>query len=206
LARVTDPDAVVQLAANERKQALRDADGLYGTAGETSGYPSIHLGHIVQSERRTVEQYGHRANVGFLVLDNMISNGFETWLWDGYAAAGGWTEEGPVIVQVRPEYTSGPLSSWKLYGNTPARQELLGKQQERAAADLAAVKREGVAYLPGLADRVRLQTVDQVGAAARTKAGEGGDLRRAFLDEYWRASINQSIFAHEGRHALDRSS
>jgi hypothetical protein len=186
------------------KQVLRDVYGLYGTAGETGGYKSIHLGHIAQSERRQIEQYGHRAEVGFLVLDNMISNGFETWLWDGYAAAGGWTEEGPLIVQVRPEYTSSPIGSWRLYGDTQDRRELLAKQQERAAVDLAAVKRDGVAYLPGLADRLRLQVIDQVGARARAKVGGAGDLRGAFLDEYWRAEFNQSIFAHEGRHALDR--
>jgi hypothetical protein len=29
-------------------------------------------------------------------------------------------------------------------------------------------------------------------------------LRRAFLNEYWRATFQSSILAHEGRHALDR--
>ena len=56
-----------------------------------------------------------------------------------------------------------------------------------------------------LADRLSLQVADQVGRRARALAGPGGDLRRAFLAEYWRASFQQSIFLHEGRHALDRT-
>jgi hypothetical protein len=189
----------------ERRQLLRRAYGLYGQAGQTGGYASVHYGHVVQDERRTVEQYGHRADVGFVAVDNMIANGFETWLWDGRAATGGWTEPGLVIVQVRPEYTSQPLSAWDLWRGGPARQRLLDRQGERAAADAAALAEGGIGFLPGLADRLRLQLAGQIGARARQLAAGGGDLRRIFLDEYWRATFQQSMFAHEGRHAIDRS-
>jgi hypothetical protein len=188
----------------ERRQILRRAYGLYGQAGQTGGYASVHYGHVVQDERRTVAQYGHRAEVGFVALDNMIANGFETWLWDGRAATGGWTEPGLVIVQVRPEYTSQPLSAWTLWSGGPARQRLLERQAERAAGDAALLSRGGIAFLPGLADRLRLQLAGQIGARARQLAAGGGDLRRSFLDEYWRATFQQSMLAHEGRHAIDR--
>jgi hypothetical protein len=64
-------------------------------AGKTGGFESIHLGHIIRSERVPVEQYGRHAEVNYLVVDNMISNGYESWLWDGDAMDGGWTETGP---------------------------------------------------------------------------------------------------------------
>ena len=188
----------------DRKRALRDSYGLYGTVGDTGGFASVHLGHVVQDERRAIEQYGHRADVALLVIDNMLSNGYESWLWDGSAAAGGWTADGPVIVQVRPGYTSGPLLAWRLVSDPEARRDLLARQKEKMAAERAALADSDVAYLPALADRLRLQYADEVLAAARARAGEGGDLRRAFLDEAWRASFDQSIFVHEGRHALDK--
>lgn len=191
--------------SGDKRAGLLRAYGIYGQWGETDGHPSIHLGHAVQRDRRRVEQYGHRAEVAFIALDNMLANGFNSWLWDGAAAAGGWTEEGPVIVQVRPEYTSTPLSGWSLYSGGPGRRRLLARAPERDRTDLAALRDSDVAYLPGLADRLNLQVADQVGRRAQLAAGRGGDLRRAFLAEYWRASFQQSIFLHEGRHALDRT-
>jgi hypothetical protein len=189
----------------ERRDVLRRAYGLYGQAGNTGGYPSVHYGHVVQNERRTVEQYGHRADVGFVAVDNMIANGFESWLWDGSAATGGWAEAGQVIVQVRPGYTSAPLSAWGVYRGGPARARLVARQRELAAGDITALARNRVAFLPGLADRLRMQVAAQVGERARRLAGDGGDLRRIFLDEYWRATFQDSILVHEGRHAIDRS-
>jgi hypothetical protein len=190
--------------SGDAKQALRQAYGLFGTVGDTDGYASIHLGHIIQNDRRVVEQYGHRALVAFIAIDNMISNGFNSWLWDGTAAAGGWTEAGPTIVQVRPEYTSDPLNAWSLYSGGAARQRIAARATARQAADLAALKQQDVATLAGLADRLKIQVADQVGARAKAAMGPGGDLKRAFLQEYWRASFQHSIFIHEGRHALDK--
>jgi hypothetical protein len=211
-----DLDALVDKAAarlaaaagrkGERADVLRDAYNLYGYVGDTGGHPGIHYGHLVEDDRRRVSQYGHSADAAFRVVDNMISNGFETWLWDGTAATGGWTEVGPVVVQVRPEYTSSPLGGWKLFSGAEERRELLAKQGESMAADVAALKAgAGVAYLPGLADRLRLQVADQIGARARARAAAGGgDLQRAYLEEHWRAMFQDGMLIHEGRHAIDK--
>jgi hypothetical protein len=188
-----DPDAV-----------LREAYGLVGQSGLTGGFASVHLGHVVADERRTVEQYGHRAEIRFLALDNMIANGFQSWLWDGSAATGGWTADGPLIVQVRQGYVSEPLGLWRIFGGGRARADLLERQPRRAAADAAALAARDAAPLLGLADRLKLQVTEQIGARARAAAGAGGDVRRAFLAEAWRASFQQSILVHEGRHAIDR--
>ena len=187
----------------ERRQALLAAYGLYGSAGTTEGFASVHLGHVVQRERLAVDQYGHRADVDYLAIDNMISNGYLSWLWDGDAASGGWAEDGPTIVQVRPEYTSAVLNGWRIAHDRAQRADLLARLPEREAADRAALRSAAVAYLPGLQTRLRLQFVDQVAARARAVAGARGDLRRAFLGEYWRAVVQQSMAIHEGRHALD---
>ncbi|MBV8687343.1 MAG: hypothetical protein JOZ90_12850 [Alphaproteobacteria bacterium] len=187
----------------QSRAALLAAYGLYGEAGKTDGYPGLNLGHAVRDERLRIEQYGHRTEARFIALDNMIANGFDSWLWDGDAATGGWTEAGPVIVEVRSAFTEGPLTGWSVFRGGPARARLTGRIAARAASDAAALEKGGVAFLPGLADRLRLQLADQVGARAAAAAGRG-DLRRAYLDEYRRAAFQQAIFIHEGRHALDR--
>ena len=188
----------------DEERILLAAYGLAGQVGDTEGYSSVHYGHAVQNERRTIEQYGHRANVAFLALDNMIANGFTSWLWDGSAAVGGWASPGPVIVQVRSEWTSGPLTAWSIFSGGPGGQRISARQAERAAADLAVLKKTPVAYLAGLSDRLLMQVAQQIGARARQLAGNGGDLKREFLAEFWRATFEQSILGHEGRHALDK--
>ncbi len=188
----------------DRAEVLRSAYGLHGQFGQTDGYPSVHLGHVAQHERRVVEQYGHRAEVSFIALDNMLANGFQTWLWDGDAATGGWAAEGGVIVQVRPEWTSSPLRGWNLVNGGPARAKLLERQKERAQDDLKAVA-EGPATMNGMAQRLRLQAADQIMARVRGPGVPPNELRRAFLEEYWRASFQESILAHEGRHAIDKT-
>ena len=190
--------------SGDRKTALLRAYSLYTKAGDTDGYGSVHFGHAIQRRSWPVEQYGHRAQATFIALDNMAANGFSSWLWDGSAATGGWAEEGPVIVQIRPEFTSTPMAAWAIFSGGPARTQLLEELNREEASDSAALADRQVAYLPGVASRLRLQMADQVGRHARAGLPPGGDLRRAFLAEYWRASFQQSMLVHEGRHALDK--
>jgi hypothetical protein len=189
----------------DRKAALLRAYSLYAHAGDTDGYAGLHIGHAIEQGHWPVEQYGHRAQVTFIALDNMAANGFDSWLWDGSAATGGWTEEGPVIVQIRSEYTTNPITAWALFSGGAARTEALEELEREEAADLAALAGGGVAYLPGLATRIQLQAADQIGRRARAGLAPGGDLRRAFLAEYWRGMFQDQMLVHEGRHALDKT-
>lgn len=202
--RMTARLAATAGGTGEAADMVRAAYGLHGTSGLTGGFPSVHLGHVMQSERQAVEQYGKRATIEFIAIDNMIANGFQSWLWDGEAQTGGWTSEGPVIVQIRSAYTSGPIGGWRIARDGPDRQRLLDRQAERAAQDLAAAAGGRAVTLPGMGDRLRLQTAAQILARAEAASGGGGALKRAFLDEYWRASVQQSITIHEGRHAIDQ--
>jgi hypothetical protein len=62
-----------------------------------------------------------------------------------------------------------------------------------------------VATLDGLNDRLRLQAAEEVERSAGKKSADKRDLRRLFLAEYSRATVNHSIMIHEGRHAIDAS-
>jgi hypothetical protein len=178
--------------------ALAEAYGFYGTLGETSGYPSLHAGHLVRDETLNVEQYGRRGQLRFIVIDNMIANGFESWLWDGWAQAGGWSGDDG-IVQVRSAYTSSPLSALRRARPGPARDRFTARIEHEQADELAALARgHGIAVLPATGDRLDLQAIDEV--AQRVGADSA-----AFIAEYWRLSNRYSIELHEGRHALDKA-
>jgi len=201
--RLTTAAAAALGVGGDPRQAVFDQLGLYGTVGLTGGYPSAHIGHVVRDERRSVEQYGRRGEVRFIVVDNVLANGFESWLWDGRATAGGWAENGSTIIQVRPAYTDRPLKAWLMTHDTPARrrweQELPALEQR----DLEVLAASRIAYLPGVDARLSRQAIEQIASRA---GGSGAAGRGAFLDEYERAVSQHSIFIHEGRHVLDQAS
>lgn len=180
-------------------QLLADTFGLYGTIGETSGYPSLHGGHLAQREQLAVSQYGRSGEMNFIVIDRMLSNGYESWLWDGWAEAGGWSSDGNTIVQIRSAYTDGPLSALRRTRPGPARDRFVADAERQAADERAALGRDGVAQVSATAARLDQQVYDQI--AAQVVADD-----EAFIAEVWRATNQYSITSHEGRHALDNAS
>jgi len=185
--------------SGDPQAVLAENFGVYGTLGETSGYPSLHGGHLVQEERIAVSQYGRSGEVRFIVIDRMLANGYESWLWDGWAESGGWSSDGNTIVQVRSAYTGGPIRRLRYARPGPERERFVAEIERAAIDERAALGRDGVAALPATSDRLELQVLDQI--AARV-----GDDDRAFIAELWRATNQTSIESHEGRHALDNAS
>lgn len=199
-------EALTAVGVRFSPTAMTEQFGVYGTIGETSGYPSIHAGHLVQDERRPVAQYGRSGEIRFIAVDNMIANGFESWLWDGSAQTGGWASDGATIVQVRPAYASGPTSAWLLTQDTPSRRRADARLPDFERRDLDALAASPVAYLPGLEERLGRQAILQI-AERSARPGQGeAERRTAFLEEYMRAVVQHSIFIHEGRHVLDQAS
>jgi hypothetical protein len=180
------------------QQALLDAYGLYGTIGETGGFPSLHAGYIVQDDRARVEQYGRSGELRFIAIDHMLANGYQGWLWDGWAEAGGWAPDDATIVQVRSAYTTGPLSELALSRSGPSRDRYLARIARQEAQERVALANNAVASLTAMSARLNLQAVDAM--AARTHGDDA-----AFIAEAWRATLQHSIFIHEGRHVLDKA-
>lgn len=183
---------------DDPRPVLAENFGIYGTVGETGGYPSLHGGHLVQEERIPVSQYGRSGEVQFVVIDRMLANGYESWLWDGWAEAGGWSSDGNVIVQIRSAYTEGPLNVLRRTRPGPARDRFLADTERARADELRALGRDGVVQLPATSNRLNQSVYDQI--AARLGADD-----EAFLAEIWRATNQTSIESHEGRHALDNA-
>lgn len=192
-----DPTAV------DPRVPLQKAFGLSGYVGDTGGFASMHAGHVVQDDTLKIEQFGRHGEVCFMLIENMVSNGYQSWLWDGMAQAGGWSGENGTIVQVRPAYTPGGLRALasaepEIAARLAARQPSLEQQ------DLAALAKAPVAYLPGLAARFTQQSTAQVAAKASLEAQRlGQPYARVFAKLYWDAVVGHSIKIHEGRHSLD---
>lgn len=195
-------ETAAKLGPGAPETVLAEAYGLHWTAGDTAGVPSVHIGHVVEDTRHEVVQYGRRGAVRFLSIDNLASNGYQSWLWDGLAATGGWSEPN-TIVQVRSAYSSAPLTV--LANLTPAAaakaaEELPGLE----AKDRDALSTKRLAFLPGLQARLRREAQDEVAAKARAVAAASGEpFERVFLKTYGDLQLAHSIYIHEGRHVLD---
>lgn len=181
--------------------------GVYGAIGVTEGYAGLNAGHIVQDEELTIEQFGRRGRVRFVVVENMISNGYETWLWDGMGETGGWSGGDGVIVQVRSTYTGAGLGALASFQPEMVKRD--GELQPGLdKSDLQVLAARPVAYLPGVQARLVKQADRQVEARARARAEAartGQPFARVFVKLYWDLTLAHSIVAHEGRHALDQA-
>lgn len=170
--------------------------------GTTAGQLDLHMGHRVVDERRTVRQYGDSAEVRFVQLDAMVSNGYQSWAWDGRAAHGGWGNKN-LIVEVRPAYAGAPVAEWRRASDTTARRRFREQIARDSARDVARALSDPYAYLPSVIERLTRDGVTQLIDSLSTGGRAGRALETAFEYEDGRAVQESSIFAHGGRHAID---
>ncbi|HSP16516.1 MAG TPA: hypothetical protein VLV78_17360 [Thermoanaerobaculia bacterium] len=185
--------------------AQKEVDRRFGAVvklGTTQGIFDLHYGHRVIEEERQVSQYGRTASLRFVSLDGIVSNGFAAWTLEGRGGDGGWSDGG--IVQIRPLYAMGPGMAWVLSTNPAFR-----KQQDELIADESRHDDERVALdpdqmPPGVVMRLDRQYRDGVLDQLRGRGLTGDALREAFVDRVTRDVFASSIWAHEGRHAIDK--
>jgi hypothetical protein len=180
--------------------AVNQRCNLIATFGFTGGYPSVHMGRLISRERRRLTDGGTTTTTTFNLVDNMIVNGFQSWLWDGEKATGGWSGGG--IVQVRGAYVRSALNTVALAYDATERSRAERDQAALDESDRASAGDGAVVFLPGMAARLRRQSIAQIHAEA---IAEGGDNPRqlALLD--FAQTLDRSIWIHEGRHALDQA-
>jgi hypothetical protein len=176
--------------------------GLYATSGETGERLDLHAGHRVVDDAREIEQYGKHAKIRFIGLDSMISNGYESWARDGRGEHGGWGDTG-LIVQVRSAYAGGPLAAWSHLMDAADRARGDEEIARETPADDTRARENPYAYLPGLHARLSRQAAQGLYERLQGQGLAGDALRSAWLTEYARRELESSIFAHEGRHAID---
>jgi hypothetical protein len=178
---------------------LRAAWGLWMTTGNTNGVAALHAGHVVIDEAKAVSQFGQNGKIRFFVLDNMLGNGFSTWVSDGASSVGGWAIDGATIMQVREPYETGALRLVTLRVGQPGRLDAEAQVNKLAADDLLAATQDANARLLGLGLRLKLQSVDEVDAAATAAlpaSTTAVQREQAFLRMWAEQTTQRSIVVH----------
>lgn len=186
-------------AGSDRELARRF--GALFQLGVTGGYYDMHLGHVVGVERRTVTQYGHSAAVNMLVIDGMVTNGLQSWAWDDAGAHGGW-QRGDTIVQVRPVFVEHAVGLW-LSAAPEARESEARSIAIDSVMDWRVAARDSIAYLPGVAARLRRDGRDALLDSLQRASVSDSVMADTFVRVVSRLFRESSIVAHEGRHAID---
>ncbi|HKO54474.1 MAG TPA: hypothetical protein VJ276_01270 [Thermoanaerobaculia bacterium] len=192
--------------AYDQKKLANELGRRYGAVinlGKTGGVFDIHYGHRIIDERREVAQYGKRGTLRFIALDGIVSNGYSSWRSDGGSGDGGWSAEG-VIYQVRPMYANGPVRLWLRTADPELRTKRDKEIAEETARDAERAKTQPIRYFPGLAMRLDRQYGDALLATLERQGLTGDALRDAFLARVRSDVFESSIWAHEGRHAIDQ--
>jgi hypothetical protein len=177
--------------------------GAVVNAGRTGGVQDLHFGHIFIDEARAIEQYGRSASIRLVSLDRLVSNGYESWVWDGRQAHGGWASDDR-IVQVRPSQADGAFRVLNRMFDPAQRAELEQKIATLTTLDETLAKTGPAVFLPGLAVRLEWQGNNAILDRLKARGLAGEPLKSAFMIEQSRIKTASSIDAHEGRHVLDK--
>lgn len=196
---------VIEAYFEELKKILRKDYHLLFTAGSTAGYYDLHMGYIIEEDRRTINQHGKSAEITLVNLDPMVSNGFQSWAWNYYSQHGGWATK-EEIIRVAPAYSSSPFRTWKSITDPEYLKDYQDKIDRDSLEDVARAKADPYAYLPGTSAKMYLQTWRGLKKRLEEQGYSGDDLRLKFVSEARDAVLESSIFAHEGRHVIDKQS
>ncbi len=173
--------------------------GTVAVGGKTGNVEDLHYGHAIVDTTRKVEQYGRTAELRFVALDGIVSNGYSTWASDGGSGDGGWNNE-QGIFQVRPMYADDPIAEWRSVSDPAVRAERDREIADESARDDA---RQPLTAPVGMRFRLRMQANDELLAELKKQGLTGDALRSAFINRVRDDVFASSILAHEGRHAID---
>ena len=177
--------------------------GTVTTLGRTDEILTLLFGHKVIDAQRTVEQYGQSAPLRFVALDGMLSAGYAAWITHGQRGTGGWIGT-DAIYQIRPMYADGPVRQWRQTDVPDVRARTDRDIADETRRDAARAAAAPVTYFRGLDLRLRRQAQDALRARLSASGLTGAALRQAFVAEAARNTFEASIWAHEGRHAIDK--
>jgi hypothetical protein len=158
------------------------------------------LGHIVNERIRTVEQYGHKAEFSFTELDMMISNGYPSWFWEDRGAGGFAIPDG--FLRIKTMFKHLGIAAWEKVTDPIKRSKI----EKSIADDLfsSTLTTENNRLLTTLAKKLELDALDNLYKDLVNKGYNGLELQLKFIEIYDLYRDNATMFAHEGRHSLDR--
>ena len=201
--KLTWPDQPPPFSTGAFSQETDRRFGTISTVGRTDSILTLLLGHKLIDERRDVEQYGHRAPLRFVLLDGMVSSGYMAWATHNRAGTGGWIGS-DAIYQIRPMYADGAVARWRRLTDSLLRARRDEEIREETSRDIERAKESPIRYFRGLDLRLQHQAVGALHAQLVAEGLSGDALREAFLQRAHLNEFDSSIWAHEGRHAIDK--
>ena len=169
-----------------------------------NGYFGLQMGHIILDDTRIISQYDQKAEFRYVSIDHMISNGYSGWFWDGLAQTGGWADNGESFLQVRSAYTAGPVHEWMKISDPKEIEKTKEKMAKFLVQDDSIARANPYSYLPGLDTRINYYETKAIHDSLVNKGLEGAQLRLAFINMIEAIDQEASIYAHEGRHSIDK--
>ncbi|MEO8216049.1 MAG: hypothetical protein ABI718_03095 [Acidobacteriota bacterium] len=177
--------------------------GTVASLGKTDNIATLLLGHRVVDETREVEQYGRKASLHFVQIDGVLSAGYMSWLTHNDAGTGGWSGK-DAIYQIRPMYVDGPVQLWLQISDPILRARRDEEIATETRRDAARVHTNPIQSLRGLTMRLKRQYALAIRDSLAASGLTGDELRSAFIARTLRDTFESSIWAHEGRHAIDK--
>jgi hypothetical protein len=177
----------------------------YGTAlmiaaTSSSKITGLIMGQIVNERIRNVEQYGRSADFNFTELDMMVSNGYPSWFWEDRGAGGFAIQDGFLRVKTMFKYLG--IEAWTKVSDPIRNEKIKDKINSNLLTSNGLSDRSNV--LSGLAKKLNLDALNQLYSSLKEKGLTGIELQLKFIETYDSLRDNATMFAHEGRHSLDR--
>ncbi len=198
------PGSPPEFAPEAFQQEVERRFGSVGSFGRTDGVLTLLLGHKVIDESRVVEQHGRTAPLRFVALDGMVAGGYVAWVTGERTGTGGWIGS-DAIYQIRPMYADGPVREWRALTDAKLRAGLDREIAAQGRLDVERARRAPLGPFPGLELRLERQASEARKAGLEARGLAGDALRRAFLEQAAQDEFETEIWAHEGRHAIDKS-
>ena len=168
--------------------------------GKFYGYYFYIGGHTIIDENRTVEQFNHKAEIQFVVLDLRFSDNYWGW-FTGYYGFAGYAND-VIIARYREPASSNPLIYWNKLNN----KDLLSKWKDEiielsAQDDSLSLDNPNTSF-NGIYERIRLNVYSQILDSLKAIGFHNGELRKQFISIFNNIEYDHNI-NHEGRHAID---
>lgn len=106
-------------------------------------------------------------------------------------------------MQVRPRYVEGPLVAWRETTDSTKQREMNSEIAADSVADLQRGRENPLAFFPSARARLVRNGRNELLDSLRASGLRGAELEGAFQRAVGDATLQSSIFAHEGRHAID---
>ncbi len=184
------------------RRVIRERFGGYYLISSSSASRQVGLvfGHVVNERDRNIEQYGHRANFSFTELDMMVSNGYPSWFWE-IGGAGGYALRGGFL-RIKPLFKYLPITAWERVTDSVKRKKIEKEIQTNLInsdvnTDLRVIR-------SAVSKKINLDALDTLYGNLFNQGYTGLDLQLKFIEQYELYRDNGTMFAHEGRHSIDR--